>query len=79
LVVSADAINALDSIPTVYVAQLIEDDPRSLLAVRIEGHGWASALHVERPPRSRLVERTGTATPQEMERFDNALRAASEV
>ena len=49
LVVSADSINADDALPTVYVMQVVETDPGSLLAVRIGDLGWAFALLVDRP------------------------------
>ena len=75
LVVSADSINADDALPTVYVMQVVETDPGSLLAVRIGDLGWAFALLVDRPVRKRLTDRVGAATVEEMEQVDAALRA----
>jgi mRNA-degrading endonuclease toxin of MazEF toxin-antitoxin module len=79
LVVSADVINADDRLPTVYVLQVVETDPGSLLAVRIGGLGWAFALLLDRPVRKRLTEQVGIATVEEMEQVDTALRATFEL
>jgi hypothetical protein len=79
LVVSADSINADDALPTVYVMQVVETDPGSLLAVRIGDLGWAFALLVDRPVRKRLTDRVGAATVEEMEQVDAALRATLEL
>jgi mRNA-degrading endonuclease toxin of MazEF toxin-antitoxin module len=75
LVVSDDAINANDQIPTVFAMHVVPDDPGGLLAVRIGEFGWAFALEIDRPLRRRLVEKLGEATGEEMEAVDNALRA----
>ncbi len=79
LIVSADAINASVVLPTVYVMHIVDTDPESLLAVRIGNLGWASALQIDRPTRTRLTEQLGTATRDEMDQVDNALRAAFEL
>ena len=79
LVVSADAVNANDQLPTVYAMHVVDSDPGSLLAVRVGGFGWAFALEIDRPPRRRLVEHLGRATPEELEQVDNAVRAVFEV
>ena len=79
LVVSADSINADEALPTVYVMQVVETDPGSLLAVRIGDLGWAFALLVDRPVRKRLTDRVGAATVEEMEQVDAALRATLEL
>jgi mRNA-degrading endonuclease toxin of MazEF toxin-antitoxin module len=79
LVVSADSINADNALPTVYVMQVVETDPGSLLAVRIGDLGWAFALLVDRPVRKRLTDRVGAATVEEMEQVDAALRATLEL
>ena len=78
LVVSADSINADDALPTVYVMQVVETDPGSLLAVRIGDLGWAFALLVDRPVRKRLTDRVGVGSAGEMEQVDTALRATLE-
>ncbi len=79
LIVSADAVNADETIPAIYVMQVVETDPASLLAVRIGDHGWAFALRIERPPRKRLTEHVGAATAAEMEQVETALRATFEL
>lgn len=72
---SVDVINADDRSPTVYVLQVGETDPGSLLAVRVGGWGWAFALLMDRPVRKRLTGQVGLATVEEMEQVDTALRA----
>ena len=79
LIVSADAVNANDALPTVYAMHVVDSDPGSLLAVRVGEFGWAFALEIDRPPRRRLVEHLGRATPEELEQVDNAIRAVFEV
>ena len=79
LIVSADAVNANNDLPTVYAMYVVDSDPGSLLAVRVGGFGWAFALEIDRPPRRRLVEHLGRATPEELEQVDNAVRAVFEV
>lgn len=75
LIISDDAINANDQLPTVFAMHVVADDPGSLLAVRIGELGWAFALEIDRPLRRRLVEKVGQASTEEMEAVDNALRA----
>lgn len=79
LVVSADAVNANDALPTVYAMHVVDSDPGSLLAVRVGEFGWAFAMEIDRPPRRRLVAHLGRATPEELEQVDNAIRAVFDV
>lgn len=79
LIVTADSVNRNEALPAVYVMHVVDTDPQSLLAVRIEGHGWAIATEIDRPIRKRLVERIGEAGSTEMEQIDNALRAVFDV
>lgn len=79
LVVSADAINRNEALPAVYGMHVVSDDPGSLLAVRLEPHGWAFALEIDRPLRRRLVERVDVAGADVMEQVDHAIRAAYDV
>lgn len=79
LIVSADAVNAHDDLPTIYAMHVVDSDPGSLLAVRVGRFGWAFALEIDRPPRRRLVEHLGRATPEELEQVDNAIRAVFEI
>lgn len=78
LVVSSDVVNESDAIATCYALHVIDSDPTSLLAVQT-AWGWASALLLDRPPRSLLAERLGAVTPEQMEAVDNALRAVLEL
>lgn len=78
LVVSADVINESE-IPWVLGFHLVSDDPGSLFAPRIGDHGWAVATTTERVIKSRLGERIGTATLEEMTQVDIALRAALDL
>ena len=78
LIVSADALN--DSpIPITLGMQVVDQDPGSLLAVRLEGHGWAVVTTIEQVMKSRLGERAGTISPDEQRAVDNALRAALDL
>jgi mRNA-degrading endonuclease toxin of MazEF toxin-antitoxin module len=79
LIVSADALNAADGLPTVYGMQLAGEDPESLLAVQIGEYGWALTTAIERLLRRRMVELVGRATTGEMEQVDSALRAAFDL
>jgi mRNA-degrading endonuclease toxin of MazEF toxin-antitoxin module len=79
LIVSADAINDNDALPTVYAMHVADSDPESLLAVAVEPHGWAMALEVDRPLRRRLVEHLGRASAEQMDAVDNALRATFDL
>jgi hypothetical protein len=56
VIVSDDAINDTNEVPTVYAMHVVADDPGSLLAVRLGEFGWAFALEVDRPLRRRLIE-----------------------
>jgi mRNA-degrading endonuclease toxin of MazEF toxin-antitoxin module len=75
LIVSADALNESPA-PILIGVQIVDQDPTSLLAPLIDPHGWAVVTTVERVLRSRLGESVGTASDEEMEQVDVALRAA---
>jgi mRNA-degrading endonuclease toxin of MazEF toxin-antitoxin module len=79
LVVSANAINQDSRLVTVYAAKVITEDAGSLLSVAIGEHGWALMTEIERPLKSRLLERVGDATPDEIETVSIALRAAFDL
>lgn len=79
LIVSADAVNANDGLPTIYAMHVVDSDPGSLLALKVGEFGWAFAMEIDRPPRRRLVEHLGRATSEELEQVDNAIRAVFEV
>lgn len=78
LIVSADGLN--DSpIPVVLGCQVVEQDPGSLLAVRIEDHGWVVVTTIEQVVKRRLVEVAGVIAPSEQQDVDAALRAAQDL
>lgn len=81
LIVSADGINeaAPTDAPVVFGVHLLPDDPGKLLVVRIEGHGWASAMTLETVIRRRLVEFVDVVDPDVMDDVDSALRAALDL
>lgn len=79
LIISADSLNGNAAFSTVYGMHVVATEPESLLSVRIDPHGWAFALEIDRPLRSRLVERLGTATPEQMDAVDTALRATFDL
>lgn len=77
LIVSADAVNQA-RLPVCLGLLVIDTDPGGLLSVRLGDEGWVSALSIEATLRSRLVELTYTATGEELDAVDNALRAAQD-
>jgi mRNA-degrading endonuclease toxin of MazEF toxin-antitoxin module len=79
LIVSADAINANPDLPVVLALHIVDQDPGSLLAVRVGGRGWARALSIEPVLRRRLVEHIDTADPQTMDAVASALRATQDL
>jgi len=78
LIVSADPINE-SSIPVVLGLQVVDRDPDSLLAVKLEGHGWAVITTIEQVIKSRLDEPAGVISPDEQQAVDSALRAALDL
>jgi mRNA-degrading endonuclease toxin of MazEF toxin-antitoxin module len=79
LIVSADSVNRNEALPVVYVMHVVDSDPDSLLAIRIDENGWALATEIDRPVRKRLTEKLGEATTAEMEQVDTALRAVFDL
>lgn len=79
LIVSANAINRDPDTSVVLALALVDDDPGSLLSVRIGEHGWARALTIGRVPKSRLTEQVGTAGVEALDQVDAALRAVQEL
>lgn len=55
------------------------DDPRDILAVAIEGHGWADTGNLTRYFRRWLAKRVDVADPTALEQLDTALRAALDI
>jgi mRNA-degrading endonuclease toxin of MazEF toxin-antitoxin module len=79
LIVSVDVINDNDDLPVALAVHVVDDDPGSLLAVRVGDHGWARALSIEPVLRRRLVERLGEADAATMDAVSHALRAVQEL
>lgn|GEM_PF-2427692 len=81
LIVSADGINTADraDAPVVFGVHLLPTDPGKLLAVRIDPHGWASAMTLETVIRRRLIEPVDTVDPELMDLVDGGLRAALDL
>lgn len=79
LIISADAINAIEDLPVVLGLHILDSDPGGLLAVPIKPYGWASALTIEAVIRRRLIECVHTTEPETLELVDAALRAAQDL
>lgn len=79
ILVAAQAL--IDTEPPIVVALPIveQEDPQSLLAVRIGDLGWAVATLIERTLVSRFTERVGTASTEELSAVDVALRASLDL
>ena len=78
LIVSADPLNDTE-LPIILGLQVIDHDPGVLLAVRLEGHGWAMVTTIEQVIKRRLGVVAGLISPDEQRAIDNALRAALEL
>jgi mRNA-degrading endonuclease toxin of MazEF toxin-antitoxin module len=78
LIVSADPLNESD-MPVVLGLQVVDRDPGSLLAVRLDGHGWAVVTTIEQVVKRRLGDVAGAISRDEQRAVDNALRAALEL
>jgi mRNA-degrading endonuclease toxin of MazEF toxin-antitoxin module len=79
LVVSSDVVNDNERIPYCFAMHVVADPPDSLLTVSLGDHGWAFALEVDRPLKRQLTEQLGTASPEQMEQVENAMRAVFEL
>lgn len=79
LVVSSDVVNDNERIPYCFAMHVVADPPDSLLAVSLGDRGWAFALEVDRPLKRQLTEQLGTASPEQMEQVENAMRAVFEL
>lgn len=81
LIVSADGINSADhrDAPVVFGVHLLPTDPGKLLAVRVDPHGWASAMTLETVIRRRLIEHVDTVEDEVLDQVDSALRATLDL
>lgn len=78
LVVSADFINDSTN-ATVLSVHIIDRDLESLLSPAIGDHGWANVMTVESTIRRRLGVLLGTASAEELQAVDAALKAAQSL
>jgi len=78
LIVSSDGVN--DSArPWLLGVPVRADDPQDILAVPVDGHGWADVTSLTRFFRRWLAERVDAPAPEVVERLDSALRAALDL
>lgn len=78
LIVSSDGVN--DSARSWLLGVPVRrDDPQDILAVPIEGHGWADVASLTRFFRRWFAKRLDAPAPEVVERLDSALRAALDL
>lgn len=78
ILISSDGINSSPR-PWLIAAELLDADPRDILAVTIPGHGWVHAGNLGRIYRGWLAEHIGAVDAGTLERLDTALRAAMDL
>ena len=75
LILSAGGFNEVTVRPVVIGAQVVEHDPGGLLNVQLGGQGWVTLPTIEAVLRSRLGERVGVASTEQMAAVGAALAA----
>ena len=78
VIVSSDGVNDSPR-PWLLGVPVRADDPQDILAVPIEGHGWADVGSLTRFYRRWLSKRVDMLDPAVTERLDTALRAALDL
>jgi hypothetical protein len=78
VIVSSDGINQ-STRTWLLGAPIAVEDPRDILALPVEGHGWVSAGNLGRFYRGWLTERLGVLDTATVERLDSTLRAALDL
>lgn len=78
VIVSSDGINQ-STRTWLLGAPIAVEDPRDILAMPIDGHGWVSAGNLGRFYRGWLTERLGALDRSSVEQLDSALRAALDL
>jgi mRNA interferase MazF len=78
LIVSSDGINQ-SSRPWLLGAPIADSDPQDILAIPVDGHGWASAANLTRLYRGWFRESLDQLDREVLDRFDSALRAALDL
>jgi PemK-like, MazF-like toxin of type II toxin-antitoxin system len=78
VIVSSDGVN--DSSRSWLLGVPVRtDDPQDILAVSIEGHGWADVASLTRFYRRWLVKRVDALDSTVVEQLDTAMRAALDL
>jgi hypothetical protein len=78
VIVSSDGVNDSPR-PWLLGVPIRADDPQDILAVPIEGHGWADVASLTRFYRRWLAKRVDMLESSAVERLDTALRAALDL
>lgn len=78
LIVSSDAVNEAELVVVLGIP-VTSSDRGGIFSVRLNGHGWVSALSIEAVLRSRLGDVVGCASNDELQAVDIALRAAQDL
>lgn len=78
VIVSTDGVNDSPR-PWLLGVPIRADDPQDILAVPIEGHGWADVASLTRFYRRWLAKRVDMLESSAVERLDTALRAALDL
>ncbi|MEU7769408.1 hypothetical protein AB0B25_30580 [Nocardia sp. NPDC049190] len=78
VLISSDGINQSPR-PWLIGAEVVDEDPRDILAVPVQEHGWVHAGNIGRIFRGWLSERVDAVDIATLERLDTALRAAMDL
>ena len=78
VIVSSDGVNDSPR-PWLLGIPIRTDDPQDILAVPIEGHGWADVASLTRFYRRWLAKRVDALGPTVVDQLDTALRAALDL
>ncbi|MFI9506908.1 hypothetical protein [Nocardia sp. NPDC052566] len=78
VLISSDGINESPR-PWLIAAEVMDENPRDILAVPVVGHGWVHAGNIGRIYRDWLAHRVDEMEPEALDRLDTALRAAMDL
>ncbi|PRX45044.1 hypothetical protein B0I33_110143 [Prauserella shujinwangii] len=78
LLLSSDGVNDSER-PWLLGTELLEDDPRDILGVAVDGRYWVSTLNLTRVYRPWLGEYVAAIGTDVQEQIDSALRAALDL
>jgi mRNA-degrading endonuclease toxin of MazEF toxin-antitoxin module len=79
LIVSSDPVNTNPSFRYVLAVHVLGEAPESLLSVSLPPHGWALVPELDRPLKRQLTAHLDTATAEQMQAVDTALRAVLDL